>query len=69
MNWSQVLQPEVLVFLVPISAIFVGGILGVTKLLIKHRERIALIERGIDPDAPHGESGSGQDPASFAASN
>jgi hypothetical protein len=38
--------------LIPISAILVGGAIAVTAMLIRHQERIAKIERGIDPDAP-----------------
>ena len=38
--------------LVPIIAILVGGAIGITTLILKHQERIAKIERGIDPDAP-----------------
>jgi hypothetical protein len=26
---------------------------AITVLVLKHQERIAKIERGIDPDAPH----------------
>ena len=37
--------------LVPIVAIIVGGAIAVTTLILKHQERIAKIERGIDPDA------------------
>jgi hypothetical protein len=37
-------------FLVAITAILVGGIMGIAKLLIRHRERMAMIERGIHPD-------------------
>jgi hypothetical protein len=37
--------------LIPIAAIFVGGAIAVTAMLIRHQERIAKIERGIDPDA------------------
>jgi hypothetical protein len=37
--------------LIPISAIVVGGVIAVTKLILHHQERIAKIERGIDPDA------------------
>ena len=33
-------------------AIIVGGVIGVTKLILKHQERIVMIERGIHPDAP-----------------
>ena len=40
------------VFLIPIIAIIVGGVIGVTNLILKHQERIAMIERGIHPDAP-----------------
>ena len=38
--------------LVPISAIIVGGAIAITAMIIRHHERIAKIERGIDPDAP-----------------
>jgi hypothetical protein len=38
--------------LVPIVAIIVGGAIAVTTLILKHQERIAKIERGIDPDGP-----------------
>ena len=38
--------------LVPISAIIVGGVIAVTTMILRHQERIAKIERGIDPDAP-----------------
>jgi hypothetical protein len=37
--------------LVPIAAIIVGGAIAITTLILKHQERIAKIERGIDPDA------------------
>jgi hypothetical protein len=38
--------------LVPIVAISVGGIIGVLGMVHKHQERLAKIERGIDPDGP-----------------
>ena len=38
--------------LVPIVAIMVGGIISVVALVHKHQERLAKIERGIDPDGP-----------------
>jgi hypothetical protein len=50
MPWERLLQEEVLVFLVPITAILVGGAIVITKLIIRHRERIAMIEHGMDPD-------------------
>jgi hypothetical protein len=39
-------------FLIPISAIVIGGIVVVVKMILSHQERIAKIERGIDPDVP-----------------
>jgi hypothetical protein len=38
--------------LVPIVAIMVGGVISVVALVHKHQERLAKIERGIDPDGP-----------------
>jgi len=38
-------------FLIPIIAILVGGAIAITAMVIRHQERIAKIERGIDPDA------------------
>jgi hypothetical protein len=37
--------------LVPIVALLVGGAIAITAMIIRHQERIAKIERGIDPDA------------------
>ena len=37
--------------LIPICAILVGGAIAITAMVIRHNERIAKIERGIDPDA------------------
>jgi hypothetical protein len=39
------------IWLVPIAAFVVYGVVEVTKLVLRHQERIAKIERGIDPDA------------------
>ena len=38
--------------LVPICAILVGGAIAIAAMIIRHQERMAKIERGIDPDAP-----------------
>ena len=38
--------------LVPIVAIIVGGAVAITTMILRHQERIAKIERGMDPDAP-----------------
>ena len=37
--------------LIPIVAIIVGGAIAITGMIHRHNERIAKIERGIDPDA------------------
>jgi hypothetical protein len=36
---------------IPICAILVGGAIAITAMIHRHAERIAKIERGIDPDA------------------
>ena len=40
------------VWIVPVAAILVWGVIEVTKMILSHQERIAKIERGINPDAP-----------------
>ena len=40
------------VFLIPIIAILVGGVIAIVAMVHKHNERLAKIERGIDPDGP-----------------
>jgi len=40
------------VFLIPIAAIVIGGVISVMKMILSHQERLAKIERGMDPDAP-----------------
>jgi hypothetical protein len=50
--WQRFLDPDVIVFLVPIVAIIGGVIIAVVKMLIKHRERVIMIEHGIHPDYP-----------------
>jgi hypothetical protein len=38
--------------LIPIVAIIVGGAIAITAIVQHHQERIAKIERGINPDGP-----------------
>jgi len=38
--------------LIPLVAILVGGVIAVIAMVQKHQERLAKIERGIDPDGP-----------------
>ncbi len=47
MAWIRDLGP----FIVPVCAIIVGGVITVVVLVLRHLERIAKIEHGIDPDA------------------
>jgi hypothetical protein len=37
--------------LIPITAVIVGGVITIVVLILRHQERIAKIERGIDPDS------------------
>jgi hypothetical protein len=37
--------------LIPIVAVIVGGAIAIVAMVHNHNERIAKIERGIDPDA------------------
>jgi hypothetical protein len=38
-------------WLVPIAAILVWGLLELFKMIMAHQERLAMIERGIHPDS------------------
>jgi len=39
------------IWLVPIAGIVVWGIIEITKMILAHQERLAMIERGIHPDS------------------
>jgi hypothetical protein len=38
--------------LIPIIAVLVGGTIAILGMVHRHNERIAKIERGINPDGP-----------------
>ena len=38
--------------LIPIVGIIGGGAVAIVVLVLRHQERIAKIERGMDPDGP-----------------
>jgi hypothetical protein len=57
MEWREILQPETLAMLIPIAGILVAGAIAITSMVIKHRERIAMIQQGMDPDTPKGKRG------------
>jgi hypothetical protein len=54
MSWSDFLsRVDLLALMIPIVAIVVGGIVAIVVALIRHRERMAMIERGLyPPDDP-----------------
>jgi hypothetical protein len=54
--WSLLSNPVAMPFLVGTVAIVVVGIVAIVRILIRHRERMAKIEHGIDPDAPSDNS-------------
>ena len=41
--------------LIPITAIIVGGVVTVVKMLMCHQERLAMIDRGMHPDVKNDE--------------
>ncbi len=53
MNLIGLLEdPVFLSMLVPIVAIIVGGLVWVILAMIRHQERMAMIEKGMHPDDP-----------------
>ena len=58
--WERLLQPDILFFLIPVMAILVWGAIAITRMIILHRERLALIEHGFHPDQPPPKAGSPQ---------
>jgi hypothetical protein len=44
--FTKLLNPGVLVFLIPLAGIAVGGL----KMWLNHQERMEKIRHGIDPD-------------------
>jgi hypothetical protein len=54
--------------MIPILAIFFGSIITIVKMIFRHRERMAKIGMGIDPDAPQPTAGEpqGHDPNHYS---
>jgi hypothetical protein len=46
---DRLLSPQVLPILIPNVAIVGGIVFAITMAIIRHRERMARIERGMDP--------------------
>jgi hypothetical protein len=53
---DRLLQPECLVFCIPLAAILGVFTFKIVAAIIAHRERMAKIDHGIDPDEPHGRA-------------
>lgn len=53
--WELLLRPDVIWVLIPIVAILGGIGHKIVKLVIAHRERMAMIEQGIHPDEVEAE--------------
>lgn len=48
MDWDALLKPQILAMLVPIAF----AVYAIAARAMKHRERMAMIEKGMNPDAP-----------------
>ena len=53
----QLLQSDNLALAVPLVAIIGGITYSIAHSIMRHRERMAKIEHGIDPDAPKNPPG------------
>ena len=58
---SRILDPAIMPFMIPIVAIVGGVSMAIVKMLIKHHERITMIQHGIHPDYPPKDEAEGQD--------
>jgi len=64
MSWSDFLsRVDLLALMIPIVAIVVGGVVAIVVALVRHRERMAMIERGLYPEDPPEEDDPEQEPA------
>ncbi|HEY4759120.1 MAG TPA: hypothetical protein VIH42_00930 [Thermoguttaceae bacterium] len=60
--WQRLLSEDILGVLIPIIAILAVAIVIIIKKIFEHRERMAMIERGMHPDFPVEEEGTDQNP-------
>ncbi len=52
-SWSELFRhTELFGIMIPLVAILAMAVIVVTKLAMRHRERMAMIERGMHPDNP-----------------
>ena len=52
---DRMMDPQVFAMLIPIAAIIMGGSYAIAKAYMRHKERLAMIERGMNPDQPEVE--------------
>jgi hypothetical protein len=52
---ERMLDPQIVAMLIPIAAIIMGGIYVIAKAYMRHKERLAMIERGMHPDIAEAE--------------
>jgi hypothetical protein len=63
--WTRILdKPQMIGVMVPMVSILAFAIIILIKMLIRHRERMAMIERGLHPDYPPDELEADQNPPS-----
>jgi hypothetical protein len=48
---EQLLNPGIVWVFIPLAGIALGGVISLSAMFIKHRERMAKIGMGIDPDS------------------
>lgn len=59
MDWMKMLlsNPMLIFFGIVVGIpVIVGGVTQIAKMLMRHRERMAMIERGMHPDLPESRS-------------
>ena len=49
---ERMMDPQVFAMLIPIAAIIMGVTYAIAKAYMRHKERLAMIERGMHPDQP-----------------
>jgi hypothetical protein len=64
---ERLLTEDILALFIPLAAIsvglvaiLVGAVVSVVDKIHRHRERLAMIEQGMDPDAPKGQRALGR---------
>ena len=60
---SNLLDEDTLALMIPIVAVLAVAIVGLVAVIFRHRERMAMIERGMHPDDLPGEVDPEEDPA------